>query len=165
MATAYGSVYVAQIAMGGNDEQTLRAFQEAEEYEGTSLIIAYSHCIAWGIDLADGLEQQQLAVRSGYWPLYRYHPTGGTNGAARLQLDCLEPSIPFKEYAYREGRYKILTRSQPEDAKRLLDEAQAEVDRKWQIYKDMARQGVEVVASDLAGNTSGGTPFRSSLAE
>lgn len=159
MATAYGSVSVAQIAMGGNDEQTLRAFQEAEEYEGTSLIIAYSHCIAWGIDIADGLLHQQLAVRSGYWPLYRYHPDGGANGVARLQLDCLEPSIPFKEYAYREGRYRLLAHARPEDADRLMDEAQAEVDRKWQLYKDMSRQGVEVVASDLAGGTTDGTPF------
>jgi pyruvate-ferredoxin/flavodoxin oxidoreductase len=159
MATAYGSVYVAQIAMGARDEQTLRAFREAEEYEGTSLIIAYSHCIAHGIDIHDGLLHQQLAVRSGYWPLYRYHPTGASHGGAQLQLDCLEPSIPFKDYALKEGRYRLLSRADPKDADRLLEEAQEEVDRKWQVYKNMAAHGVEVVESDLAGEADDGAPI------
>ncbi|RPJ26254.1 MAG: pyruvate:ferredoxin (flavodoxin) oxidoreductase, partial [Chloroflexi bacterium] len=108
IAMSYGYVYVARIAMGANDQQTLRAILEAEAYDGPSLIIAYSHCIAHGYDLARGLEQQKLAVQSGYWPLYRYDPRLADEGKNPLLIESQEPSIPLSQYAYNETRYKML---------------------------------------------------------
>ena len=132
IAIGYGDVYVAQVAMGGNDTQTVRAFIEAAAYDGPSLIIAYSHCIAHGINMRHGLLQQQAAVDSAYWPLFRFHPSDG------LTLDSKEPKIPLADYAYKEARYSMLVRSNPEDAKRLLKEAQEDVHRRWRYYEELA---------------------------
>ncbi len=110
MAMSYGNVYVAEVAMGAKDSQTIQAFLEAESYDGPSLIIAYSQCIAHGIDMAKGMEQQRLATESGYWPLYRYDPRLTEQGKNPLQLDSKAPKIPFKDYAYNENRYRMLTR-------------------------------------------------------
>ena len=137
-AVSYGSVYVARVALGGNDTQVIKAFQEAEAHNGPSIIIAYSHCIAHGYDLVHGLEQQKAAVLSGYWPLMRYNPALRTEGKNPFQLDSKAPSIPLKEYAYREARYTMLARSHPEDAKILLSEAQDDVERQWRVYSARA---------------------------
>jgi pyruvate-ferredoxin/flavodoxin oxidoreductase len=133
-AVSYGSVYVAQVALGGNDTHVVKAFQEAEAHEGPSLIIAYSSCIAHGYDLIHGLEQQKLAVQSGYWPLMRYNPGLREEGKNPFQLDSKAPSIRLKEYTYREARYTMLARSNPELAAELLKEAQDDVERQWRVY-------------------------------
>jgi pyruvate-ferredoxin/flavodoxin oxidoreductase len=137
-AIAYGSVYVARVAMGGSDTQTVRAFQEAEAYPGPSLIIAYSHCIAHGYDMVHGLNQQKSAVLSGYWPLLRFNPSLAQQGKNPFQLDSKDPTISLKKYAYEEARYTILARSKPEIAAQLLREAQDDVDRNWYVYKNRA---------------------------
>jgi len=137
-AVSYGSVYVARVAMGGNDTQTIKAFQEAEAYDGPALIIAYSHCIAHGFDLAYGMEQQKNAVLSGYWPLMRYNPALREEGKNPFQLDSKAPSISLKEYSYHEERFTMLARSNPAVARKLLDEAQDDVEREWRVYSDRA---------------------------
>jgi len=137
-AVSYGSVYVAQVAIGGNDSHVIKAFQEAEAYEGPSLIIAYSSCIAHGYDLIHGLEQQKLAVQSGYWPLMRYNPALRDTGKNPFQLDSKAPSIRLKDYTYREARYTMLARSNPELAAALLKEAQDDVERQWRVYSARA---------------------------
>ena len=137
-AVAYGSVYVARVAMGGSDAQTIKAFQEAEAYDGPALIIAYSHCIAHGYDLSKGLDQQKKAVLSGYWPLMRYNPSLRAEGKNPFQLDSRAPSIPLKDYSYNEARYTMLTRSHPDVAAKLLEEAQYDVDREWRVYSARA---------------------------
>jgi pyruvate-ferredoxin/flavodoxin oxidoreductase len=139
-AVSYGSVYVAQVALGGNDSHVIKAFQEAEAHEGPSIIIAYSSCIAHGYDLVHGLEQQKLAVQSGYWPLMRYNPALRLEGKNPFQLDSRAPSIRLKDYAYREARYTMLARSNPELAAELLKEAQDDVERQWRVYS--ARAGM-----------------------
>jgi pyruvate-ferredoxin/flavodoxin oxidoreductase len=139
-AVSYGSVYVAQVALGGNDSHVVKAFQEAEAHDGPSIIIAYSSCIAHGYDLVHGLEQQKLAVQSGYWPLMRYNPSLRNEGKNPFQLDSRAPSIRLKEYAYREARYTMLARSNPELAAELLKEAQDDVERQWRVYS--ARAGM-----------------------
>ena len=133
-AVSYGSVYVAQVALGGNDTHVIKAFQEAEAHEGPSIIIAYASCIAHGYDLVHGLEQQKLAVQSGYWPLMRYNPGLREEGKNPFQLDSKAPSIRLKEYAYREARYTMLARGNPEMAAELLKEAQDDVERQWRVY-------------------------------
>jgi pyruvate-ferredoxin/flavodoxin oxidoreductase len=138
MAMAYGNVYVARVAMGGSDVQTLKAFREAEAYDGPSLIIAYSHCIAHGYDLKHGMDQQKAAVLSGHWPLFRYNPNLAAEGTNALQLDSKAPSVPLKQYAYNETRYTMLAHSDPEAAKRLLDEAQEDVRARWRLYEHWA---------------------------
>ena len=137
-AISYGNVYVARVAMGGGDTHTIKAFQEAEAYNGPSLIIAYSHCIAHGYDMMFGLEQQKKAVLSGYWPLMRYDPSLRFLGKNPFQLDSKAPSIPLKAYAYQEARYTMLARSSPEVAAELLKQAQGDVDRKWRVYENHA---------------------------
>ena len=137
-AVSYGSVYVAQVAIGGNDSHVVKAFQEAEAHEGPSLIIAYSSCIAHGYDLVHGLEQQKLAVQSGYWPLMRYNPSLRETGKNPFQLDSKAPSIRLKEYTYREARYTMLARSNPEMAAELLKDAQDDVERQWRVYSARA---------------------------
>ncbi len=137
-AVSYGSVYVAQVAMGSNDTHVVKAFQEAEAHEGPSIIIAYSSCIAHGYDLVHGLEQQKLAVQSGYWPLMRYNPSLREEGKNPFQLDSRAPSIRLKEYAYREARYTMLARGNPELAANLLKEAQDDVERQWRVYSARA---------------------------
>lgn len=137
-AIAYGNVYVARVALGANPQQTLQAFREAEAYNGPSLIIAYSHCIEHGISMDEGLNQQKLAVKSGYWPLYRYNPGLHSAGRNPFILDSLRPTIEMGDYAYRENRYKILQKSNPEEAARLMKLAQKVVNQKWSVYEEMA---------------------------
>jgi pyruvate-ferredoxin/flavodoxin oxidoreductase len=137
-AMRYGNVYVAQIAMGANDTHTVKAFLEAEAHQGPSLIIAYSQCIAHGIDMAKGMHQQKLAVESGHWPLYRYIPKLAVEGKNPFQLDSHDPKIPLQDYIYTEGRYRMLRQSDPEAAKSLLGQAQESVDHRWRQYKQLA---------------------------
>lgn len=137
-AISYGNVYVAQIAMGANPQQTMLAMREAEAYKGPSLILAYSHCIAHGINMQKGLDQQQLATASGYWPLIRYNPTLRKANHNPFVLDSPRPKIKLKDYAYNELRYSILTRTNPEEAERLLKLAQELVDLRWKTYENMA---------------------------
>ena len=138
MAMTYGSVYVARVAMGGNDAQTLRAFREAEAFPGPSLIIAYSHCIAHGYDLRHGMDQQKAAVLTGHWPLLRYNPDLAREGRPPLELDSKAPSLPLKRYAYNETRYSMLAHSDPETARRLLEQAQEDVLARWRLYEQWA---------------------------
>ncbi|MBN1312611.1 MAG: pyruvate:ferredoxin (flavodoxin) oxidoreductase [Anaerolineae bacterium] len=142
MAVTYGNVYVARVAMGASDVQTVRAFLEAEAYPGPSLIVAYSHCIAHGIDMLKGLEQQRLATASGAWPLYRYNPLLKEEGKNPLQLDSKAPSVPLKDYIYNETRYRMLERSKPEAAEMFLKEAQENVLQKWHELEQMAQAEV-----------------------
>ena len=137
-AMHYGDVYVAQVAMGANDTHTVKAFIEAEAHHGPSLIIAYSQCIAHGIDMALGMRQQKLAVDSGHWPLFRYDPRLAAENKNPFQLDSHGPKIPLQDYIYTEGRYRMLKQSEPEVAKFLLGQAQKSVDRRWQEYKRLA---------------------------
>jgi pyruvate-ferredoxin/flavodoxin oxidoreductase len=137
-AIAYGNVYVAQVAMGANPQQTLLAFREAEAYPGPSLILAYCHCIAHGFDLQFGMRQQDLAVASGYWPLFRYDPAMRSIGENPFRLDSPRPTIKFRDYAYNELRYKSLTQSRPTEAEQLLAAAQAAIDEKYRTYEEMA---------------------------
>lgn len=143
LAMGYGNVYVAQVALGANDTQTLRAFREAESYDGPSLVIAYSQCIAHGIDMAKGMNQQKLAVQSGHWPLYRFDPRRAEEGLNPLLLDSKDPKIPLKDYFNNEGRYRILQRTNPDAAKKYVHMAQALVERRWQQYKEMANTEVQ----------------------
>jgi pyruvate-ferredoxin/flavodoxin oxidoreductase len=142
MAMTYGHVYVARVAMGANDAHTLRVLREAEAYDGPSLVIAYSHCIAHGYDLRHGLDQQKAAVLSGHWPLLRYDPRLVREGKNPLQLDSKAPSVPLKSYAYNETRYTMLAHSDPEAAKRLLDQAQDDVAARWRYYEHLAAMPV-----------------------
>ncbi|SFW67853.1 pyruvate:ferredoxin (flavodoxin) oxidoreductase [Chitinophaga sancti] len=137
-AISYGNVYVAQIAMGANPQQTLLAMREAEAYKGPSLILAYSHCIAHGIDMEKGLTQQQLAVSSGYWPLIRYNPALREAGKNPFVLDSPRPAVKFADYAYNETRYKALAAANPTEAKRLMGLAQELVDLRYKSYENMA---------------------------
>ncbi|HMP73751.1 MAG TPA: pyruvate:ferredoxin (flavodoxin) oxidoreductase [Kiritimatiellia bacterium] len=139
LAISYGSVYVARIAMGANPRQTLRALVEAEAYDGPSLVIAYSHCIAHGIDIVNGLKQQKLAVECGHWPLYRYNPALAGTDRNPFSLDSKPPSISFKEYAYNEVRYRMLSHSKPEEARRLIQAAQADVNSRWAAHENLAK--------------------------
>jgi pyruvate-ferredoxin/flavodoxin oxidoreductase len=137
-AIRYGNVYVAQVAMGANDTQTVNAFLEAEAHNGPSLIIAYSQCIAHGIDMAKGMTQQKLAVESGCWPLYRYNPSLGAENKNPFVLDSRDPKIAVKDYIYTEGRYRMLQQSDPDTAKELLELAQQAVIHRWEQYKLLA---------------------------
>ena len=142
-AISYGNVYVARVAMGANPQQTLLAFREAEAYPGPSLILAYSHCIAHGINMQHGLLQQHRAVTSGYWPLMRYNPEVRKSGENPFVLDSQGPRIAFKDYAYQELRYKMLTRTNPEEAETLIRMAQEQVNQKWRMYERAGFQGKE----------------------
>ncbi len=137
-AIAYGNVYVARIAYGADPQQALLAIREAEAYPGPSLIIAYSHCIAHGIDMEQGLTQQQLAVKAGHWPLFRYNPELRHVGQNPFSLDALRPSIPLSEYRYNETRYQALKRTNPEEAAKVMKEAQQVTNYKWGVYEEMA---------------------------
>ena len=149
-AMRYGNVYVAQIAMGANDTQTVRAFVEAEAHQGPSLIIAYGQCIAHGIDMTKGMTQQKLAVDSGHWPLFRFDPSLSEENKNPFQLDSHDPKIPLEDYIYTEGRYRMLKQSDPEVAKFLLRQAQKAVHQRWQNYKQMAAmKPVDLVETGL----------------
>ncbi|HRW10579.1 MAG TPA: pyruvate:ferredoxin (flavodoxin) oxidoreductase, partial [Caldilineaceae bacterium] len=141
LAMGYGSVYVAKIAMGASDAQTVRAIQEAESYPGVSLIIAYAHCIAHGINMAKGMDQQALATKSGHWPLYRFDPQRTAEGKNPLQLDSKAPSIPLRDYIYNENRYTVLTQTDPAVASELLNAAQKYVNEHWKKLEAMAAEG------------------------
>jgi pyruvate-ferredoxin/flavodoxin oxidoreductase len=138
MAMSYGYVYVAKVAMGYNDVQTIRAFREAEAYPGPSLIIAYSHCISHGIDMMKGMDQQKRAVETGIWPLYRYNPQNADEGKNPFKLDSKEPAGNIEEYLYNEVRYKALKSSNPDRAAELLQKIKKDVDRKYKEYKYLA---------------------------
>ena len=137
-AISYGSVYVARVAMGSGDTHTVKAFREAEVHPGPSLIIAYSHCIAHGYDMAHGMNQQKAAVLSGYWPLLRYDPGLREQGKNPFQLDSKPPTIPLKQYIYQEARYSMLVRSDPRAARELLRLAEDDVERQWRVYESRA---------------------------
>lgn len=138
LAMNSGHVYVAQVAMGASDQQTIKAFLEAEAYDGPSLIIAYSHCIAHGINMGQGMRQQKLAVDCGHWPLYRYNPNLELEGKNPLILDSKAPTVSFKEYAYNETRYKMLTKSDPDVADMLARQAQDDINKRWHYYEQLA---------------------------
>ena len=140
LALSYGNVYVARVAMGASDTQTLNAFVEAEAYDGPSLIIAYSHCIAHGINMSKGMNQQRLAVASGHWPLFRFDPRKNTAGHNGFHLDCAEPSVPLEEYYYSETRYKMLKQKAPEQAARLIALAKKDISATWQAYKALQHE-------------------------
>jgi pyruvate-ferredoxin/flavodoxin oxidoreductase len=142
-AINYGRAYVAHVAMGGSDSQTMKAFLEAEAYDGPSIIIAYSHCIAHGYDMVYGIEQQKNAVNSGHWPLFRYNPLLAREGKNPFQLDSRAPSIPLEKYIYNETRYTMLVNSDPEEAKKLLQQAQENVNERWKLYQHMAAMNFE----------------------
>jgi pyruvate-ferredoxin/flavodoxin oxidoreductase len=138
IAMSYGYVYVARVAMGANDQQTLRALLEAESYDGPSLVIAYSPCIAHGYDMARSLDQTKLAVQSGHWPMYRYDPRLAEKGQNPLVIESKEPSIPISQYAYNETRYKMLTQLDEARAEELMREAQQDAKSRWTLYQQMA---------------------------
>jgi pyruvate-ferredoxin/flavodoxin oxidoreductase len=140
LATTYGTVYVARVAMGYNDMHTLKAFLEAEAYDGPSLLIAYSHCIAHGYDLVHGLDQQKAAVNCGHWPLFRYNPRLAKEGKNPFVLDSKAPSLPLEKYINNETRYTMLRLSDPQAAERLAKEAQEDVLTRWKLYEAMAAQ-------------------------
>ena len=137
-AIAYGYVYVAQVALGGSPEQTIQALRDAEAYEGPALVLAYSHCIAHGYDMRDGMKQQHRAVASGYWPLFRYDPRMRKSDMNPFRLDSTRPRLPVEEFAYRELRYRVLTQTRPEEARMLMRQAQAAANERYRLYEDMA---------------------------
>jgi pyruvate-ferredoxin/flavodoxin oxidoreductase len=153
LAMTYGNVYVARVAMGANDMQTVKAFLEAEAFDGPSLIVAYCHCIAHGYDMAHGLDQQKAAVQSGYWPLLRYNPALAGQGKNPLQLDSKAPTIPLEKYAYNETRYTMLVKSDPHAAKQLLDLAQDDVKKRWRLYEHWAAMQVAGAREEKAEAT------------
>jgi pyruvate-ferredoxin/flavodoxin oxidoreductase len=154
IAVDYGNVYVAQVAMGANPLQTLKAFQEAESYRGPSLILAYSHCIAHGCEMSTAMTHQKEAVASAYWPLYRYDPRLGAAGQHPFHLDSRKPTLPVKEFAMKEARYAMLARANPAHAEQLMTLAQRDVEDRWRFYEQMA--GID---RSVAGRAElGGTP-------
>jgi pyruvate-ferredoxin/flavodoxin oxidoreductase len=138
MAIAYGNVYVAQVAMGANSEQTLIAMREAEAYPGPSLILAYSQCITHGIDPRLGLKQAARATASGYWPLFRFDPTMRKRGMDPFRLDSTRPPIPLEEYRENEVRFSGLMRTRPDEAREMPIQAQRSVEEKYRIYEGLA---------------------------
>ena len=156
-AISYGNVYVARVAMGANPQQTLLAFREAEAYDGPSLILAYSHCIAHGINMQEGLQQQRRAVDCGHWPLIRYNPEVRKSDENPFVLDSQRPRIKFREYADNELRYRSLKITNPEEAKQLMALAQHNIRQKWNDYEEMATRSGEGfpgarLASDMPPN-------------
>jgi pyruvate-ferredoxin/flavodoxin oxidoreductase len=149
MAMSYGSVYVAKVAMGAGDMHTVKAFLEAEAFDGPSLIIAYSHCIAHGYDMAYGMDQQKAAVNSGYWPLFRYNPDLVDQHKNPFQLDSRAPSIGLKQYIYNETRYTMLVKSNPEHAKELLKLAEEDVASRWKLYEHMSHQPTNATPEEV----------------
>ena len=157
-AVSYGYVYVARVAMGSSDTQTLKAFQEADAHDGPSLIIAYSHCIAHGYDMSMGLDQQKRAVLSGYWPLMRYNPALRLEGKNPFLLDSKAPSIALKQYAYQEARYTMLVRSDPAAARELLKAAQDDVERQWRVYSNRAAMAGRAASPHIAPDEPESSP-------
>ncbi|MFZ3295330.1 pyruvate:ferredoxin (flavodoxin) oxidoreductase, partial [Mycobacterium sp.] len=147
-AIAYGNVYVAKVAMGADPQQTLQAFREAEAYDGPSLVIGYSQCIAHGIDMRLGMDQQYRAVASGHWPLVRYDPVLRAAGHNPFLLDSHRPRIPLSDYVYRELRYRSLANAEPVEAERLLGLAEQAIEQRWNVYEEMASRGPEQFHAD-----------------
>ncbi|MES9832047.1 MAG: pyruvate:ferredoxin (flavodoxin) oxidoreductase [Candidatus Thiodiazotropha sp. DIVDIV] len=143
MAMSYGNVYVAQVAFGAKDVQTLRTFLEAESYDGPSLIICYSPCIAQGIDLSNNIRQQELAIDSGHWPLFRYDPRRSIKGENPLKMDSKQPSISYRDFASTEARFSILQRTQPEASEKFMRHAQSQIKTRYQLYKQLADLAME----------------------
>jgi pyruvate-ferredoxin/flavodoxin oxidoreductase len=143
MAMTYGNVYVASVAMGAKDEHTLKAFLEAEAYDGPSIIIAYSHCIAHGIDMTTAMSDQKVAVDSGQWLLYRYNPERGRAGENPLTLDSRTPTRKVKDYLLQQTRFKMLQKINPEHAKLLWQEAQQDADTRFRFYEYLAQRQPE----------------------
>jgi pyruvate-ferredoxin/flavodoxin oxidoreductase len=137
---SYGYVYVAKISMGANMNQTIKAFREAESYKGASIIIAYSHCINHGIDMAKGQEQQKAAVTSGLWPLYRYDPRLKSEGKNPFQLDSKEATTAIEDFMYKEVRFKSLKAASPDRADALLAKAKEQAGRIWKEYKYLSER-------------------------
>jgi pyruvate-ferredoxin/flavodoxin oxidoreductase len=148
MAMSYGNVYVASVAMGAKDEHTLKAFLEAEAYDGPSIIIAYSHCIAHGIDMTTAMQNQKAAVDSAQWLLYRFNPERALAGENPLVLDSRSPTRKVQDFMLMETRFKMLTKSKPEDAKRLWQEAQHDVETRYRMYEYMASRKPAPTAAD-----------------
>jgi len=146
IAMTYGNIYVASVAMGAKDEHTLKAFLEAEAYNGPSLIIAYSHCIAHGITMEKGMQNQKAAVDTGQWLLYRYNPERAANGENPLILDSRAPKAPLEQYLNLENRFKMLTKTHPDVARRLFAEAQNDVTARWRMYEYLAARTTEGAA-------------------
>jgi pyruvate-ferredoxin/flavodoxin oxidoreductase len=152
MAMTYGNVYVAKVAFGANDMQTMKAFLEAEAHDGPSIIICYAHCIAHGYDLIHGLDQQKAAVQSGHWPLFRYNPALASQGKNPFQLDSRTPTLTLDKYIYNETRYSMLRHSQPEAAKKLFESAQESVNSRWKLYEYLAAQPANAPGDATAGD-------------
>ncbi len=142
MAMTYGNVYVARVALGANMNQCVKAFNEADAYNGPSLIIAYSHCIAHGIDMSNGLMEQKRAIDSGAWILFRYNPDVAKEGKNPLSIDSKEPSIDVEDYMYNEIRFRALKNSFPARAKSFLEQARKEAKQRYQMYKNLAQMEV-----------------------
>ena len=159
IAMTYGNIYVASVAMGAKDEHTLRAFVEAESYPGPSLIIAYSHCIAHGIALDQGIgaRQQKLAVESGQWLLYRYDPRRAEKGENPLQLDSAAAKTKVHDYLMSENRFKMLTKSKPDDAKKFFAQAQTDAERRWKFYQFLAQRDLKAGAAAAGSQTASAT--------
>jgi pyruvate-ferredoxin/flavodoxin oxidoreductase len=143
LAMTYGNVYVAKVAMGSNDAQTLRAFLEAEAYDGPSIIIAYSHCIAHGINMAKGMNNQKIAVDTGYWPLFRYSPALALEGKHPFKMDSKAPKLPLHEFTSLETRFKMLEKSHPERAKAFLEMSQDDVKKRWEYFSSLESEKTE----------------------
>jgi pyruvate-ferredoxin/flavodoxin oxidoreductase len=141
LAMTYGNVYVARIAMGANDAQTVKAFLEAEAYDGPSIILAYSHCIAHGIDMGRGMNNQKIAVETGYWPLFRYNPDLQKEAKNPFKLDSKAPKLPLQEFTRLETRFKVLEKTHPERAKMLQQLAQGDIERRWDSYVNLEADG------------------------
>jgi len=138
IASAYGDVYVAQVALGADNPQTVKALAEADAWEGPSLVIAYSHCIAHGIDMGKGMQQQKAAVDTGYWPLWRYDPRHAGAGEHPFHLDSRAPKLRLTAFTDKEARFAMLARAHPEEAERLARLAQHDVDERWHVYEQLA---------------------------
>ena len=151
IAVAYGNVYVAQVAIGAQPLQTLKAFQEAQSWPGPSLILAYSHCIAHGIDMSTSMTHQKDLVNSGFWPLYRYDPRAAHDHGTPIHLDSRKPRMPFREVAAKEARFAMLARSNPQRAAELMELAQREIDDRWHYYEQMASVERELVEEQKGG--------------
>ena len=138
IAMSYGNIYVAKVALGANTNQVVKAMIEAEAYPGPSLIIAYSHCIAHGINMTTGYDEQKKAVACGHWPLYRFDPRLSEQGKNPLQLESKAPTLPFEEYAYGENRYRSLKQINPELATKLMKEATSDTAKRWKLMEQLA---------------------------
>jgi len=154
IAMSYGNVYVASVAMGAKDEQTLKAFVEAEAYPGPSIIIAYSHCIAHGINMTAGMRQQKAIVDCGQWLLYRYDPQRSARGENPLQLDSQAAKAKVQDFLLSENRFKMLTKSKPEDAKRYFEQAQQDVQARWQLFSHLASRKLGGAAAETPAPTA-----------